>query len=357
MWALGNIAGDSHQFRDHVLGHNVLPRLLPLTGAENKPSLRRNAVWTISNLCRGKPAPNFHLVSGAIPVLASLLNCADNQIITDACWALSYLSDGDNVKIQAILDANVCKTVVSYLSHKSQAVQTPALRIIGNIVTGDDFQTQTAIECGALPVLKQMLDNPNLKKAVKKEVCWTISNITAGQHNQIELVVQSQIFDSLIYHIQHSDFEVKKEAAWAIANATSGANEQQIAYLVSRGCIKALCELLTSSDTKVVAVSLEGLENILEKGEDEKERSGINPFADKIEDDGGVTKIERLQMHVNQNVFDRATTIIEKYFTQGSDTDEDDDENTIEPVANNDAGSFQFGARNVPSAFNFNFNN
>jgi hypothetical protein len=34
------------------------------------------------------------------------------------------------------------------------------------------------IECGALQVLSRLLTNQ--KKAVRKEVCWSLSNITAG---------------------------------------------------------------------------------------------------------------------------------------------------------------------------------
>jgi importin subunit alpha-1 len=58
-------------------------------------------------------------------------------------------------------------------------VLVPALRTVGNIVTGNDMQTQVIINCGALPCLLQLLMGTH-KKSIKKEACWTISNITAG---------------------------------------------------------------------------------------------------------------------------------------------------------------------------------
>lgn len=78
----------------------------------------------------------------ALPVLAQLLYFQDEEVLTDACWALSYLSDGTNDKIQAVLETGVCARLVELLMHTNPSVQTPALRTIGNIVTGDDLQTQ-----------------------------------------------------------------------------------------------------------------------------------------------------------------------------------------------------------------------
>lgn len=60
-----------------------------------------------------------------------------------------------------------------------------ALRAVGNIVTGDDIQTQVVLNCSVLPCLLSLLGSP--KETIRKEACWTISNITAGNKNQIQV--------------------------------------------------------------------------------------------------------------------------------------------------------------------------
>lgn len=51
----------------------------------------------------------------AIPALERLIQSNDEEVLTDACWALSYLSDGTNDKIQAVIDAGVCPRLVELL--------------------------------------------------------------------------------------------------------------------------------------------------------------------------------------------------------------------------------------------------
>lgn len=176
IWALANIAGDSPEYRDLVLRAGAMPPLLQLIRPDAKLTIQRNATWGLSNFCRGKPQPDFDSVRACLPKLAELIGHKDEEILADACWALSYLSDGVDDKIQAVIDAGVCPRLVKLLVHPNAGIQTPALRTVGNIATGNDLQTQFIINHHALPNLLALLSSP--KKGIRKEACWTLSNIT-----------------------------------------------------------------------------------------------------------------------------------------------------------------------------------
>jgi hypothetical protein len=60
IWGLGNIAGDSAKVRDIVISAgavNPIANILDLAAPGS--SFVRNASWTLSNFCRGRPAPDF----------------------------------------------------------------------------------------------------------------------------------------------------------------------------------------------------------------------------------------------------------------------------------------------------------
>ncbi|GLT32541.1 hypothetical protein SLA2020_072020 [Shorea laevis] len=350
VWALGNVAGDSPRCRDLVLSHGALLPLLAQLNEHAKLSMLRNATWTLSNFCRGKPQPPFEQVRPALPALERLVHSNDEEVLTDACWALSYLSDGTNDKIQAVIEAGVCPRLVELLLHPSPSVLIPALRTVGNIVTGDDMQTQCIINHGALPCLLSLLTH-NHKKSIKKEACWTISNITAGNKEQIQAVIDAGIIGPLVNLLQNAEFDIKKEAAWAISNATSGGAHEQIKYLVSQGCVKPLCDLLVCPDPRIITVCLEGLENILKVGEAEKAAGAsgdVNVYGQLIEDAEGLEKIENLQSHDNNEIYEKAVKILETYWL------EEEDE-TLPPGDGTQQG-FQFGGNEVPvpsGGFNF----
>ena len=56
IWCLGNIAGDSHLFRDSIVNEGAIDKIsVILSQAPPETSLVRNASWTLANFGKGKP--------------------------------------------------------------------------------------------------------------------------------------------------------------------------------------------------------------------------------------------------------------------------------------------------------------
>eukprot|EP01059_Diplonema_ambulator_P007171 TRINITY_DN1667_c0_g1_i1.p1 TRINITY_DN1667_c0_g1~~TRINITY_DN1667_c0_g1_i1.p1 ORF type:complete len:510 (+),score=168.02 TRINITY_DN1667_c0_g1_i1:593-2122(+) len=330
IWAIGNIAGDCAKFRDLILSMNVMHSIIHIIASGPNISLLRNAVWAMSNLCRGSPIPLFEYVKPALPVLADLLmRCQDEEVLIDSCWALSYISNGPDDRVDAVLASNVVPRLIQLLTQAIPTIQVPALRAVGNLVTGNDDQTQAVINCGVLPPLHFLLQSP--KPTVRKETCWAISNITAGTTHQIQAVFTAGLIGPVIQRLQSAELQVKKEAAWVINNAASGGTPEQVNFLVQEGCIPALCELLTYADTKVLTVALEALDNILKVGQAAKEHTGNdNPFVQPIVQCGGMDRIEALQNHADDSIYTLVVSMLEKYFE-------------VETIDVNEAEKFNFG--------------
>ncbi|KAK7337678.1 hypothetical protein VNO77_18263 [Canavalia gladiata] len=314
VWALGNIAADSPSCRDIVLDHGALLPLLPLLNTDTEISKLRIATWALSNFCHGKQPPvDFEQVKPALPVLRQLIYLTDTEILTDVCRALSYLSDGPIEKVQAVIEQGVCPRLVELLLHISDEVTIPAIRTLGNVVAGNDALAQLVIDNQVLPRLFRLLTQ-NRNKIILKEVCWTISNITAGNRTQKQAFIEANLIFPLIHLLDFGEFDIKKEAAWAISNATSAGSHEQIKILAIQGCIQPLCDLLGCPDPKIVTCCLEGLENILFVGEAYKKTEGVNIFAQMVHDCGGQEKIEFLQTHESTEIFERSMMILERFW-------------------------------------------
>jgi importin subunit alpha-6/7 len=97
-----------------------------------------------------------------------------------------------------------------------------------------------------------------------------------------------------------------------------------------------LCDLVQAPDVRVVAVSLEGLENILASGE--KLRSehpdGKNPYAVMIEQFGGVRMLDRLHKHPNRSLVEKASGLLHAYF--------DNNNQNIAPNISSDRRTYDF---------------
>ncbi|KOM39283.1 hypothetical protein LR48_Vigan03g266500 [Vigna angularis] len=321
IWILGGIANGCPDFRDLILSHGALIILLSQLEPQSSMSIVRAATWSLSVLLRGMPPVDFEQVKIALPALQRLIHATDEDVLTDTCWTLAYLSESHMDNIQAIIELGVCPKLVQLLQYPSDGVILPALLALGNIAVGGGAhtqilpssnsiatkKTQLLIDNQLLPCLRQLLER-EYTRLIFKEASWIIAFITSGTPAQVQAVIDADIIPSLVKVVHNAEFEVKKEAACAIFNVTCIGSDDNIRVLAAEGCIEALCELLTCPEPKLVAICLGGLLIILNVGEADKDEKG-NVFAQRLEECGGLEKIETLQLHENSDIHTRALWI------------------------------------------------
>uniref|UniRef100_A0A8C7VP89 Importin subunit alpha n=1 Tax=Oncorhynchus mykiss TaxID=8022 RepID=A0A8C7VP89_ONCMY len=329
VWALGNIIGDGPQCRDYVISLGVVKPLLSFINPSIPITFLRNVTWVIVNLCRNKdPPPPMETVQEILPALCVLIYHTDINILVDTVWALSYLTDGGNEQIQMVIDSGVVPFLVPLLSHQEVKVQG----CYGDRIT-------------ATSVVMSHVHSQMPRDRLVREAVWFLSNITAGNQQQVQAVIDAGLLPMIIHQLAKGDFGTQKEAAWAISNLTISGRKDQVEYLVQQNVVPPFCSLLSVKDSQVVQVVLDGLKNVLIMAGEE-----ASTIAEIIEECGGLEKIENLQQHENEDIYKLAFEIIDQYFS-GDDIDEDP---SLIPEATQ-GGTFNFDPATNLQAKEFKF--
>uniref|UniRef100_A0A914RKU6 Uncharacterized protein n=1 Tax=Parascaris equorum TaxID=6256 RepID=A0A914RKU6_PAREQ len=176
-WAITNLACWPHAVCEQIIAHQAIWAIGNI--ASDCPSCRlahkRNIIWAMTQILRGgsphiPPAQTQAALNGLLPLLYD----DDEKLRSDATWGVAYLANSFNegeARLLGLLD--------------DPNTVDAALRAIGNIVAGDDEQTQRVIDAGVLPKLGKLLKE-STSASQRKELVWIVSNIAAGTHSQID---------------------------------------------------------------------------------------------------------------------------------------------------------------------------
>jgi hypothetical protein len=260
-WAVGNVAGEGSRYRDILLS---VPGLVGAVATRcSSPGTdvvhRRNALWTVSNLCRGKPPPPLEKIGPVLQHLKIVFETVtDEASLVDALWAVSYISDGSNDRIQAVIDSGVLNFIPALLKgytlppapfddgssapREHDYVQTPSIPVppqaIGYMLKfvppGKKLQDLMFLckdwlydvflldinlyNCARAPATQSVeLQTPALR---------TCGNIVTGTDVQTDAALDLGLLPFLENLMVHAKRSIRKECAWTLSNITAGSTAQ-----------------------------------------------------------------------------------------------------------------------------------
>lgn len=314
-WLTANITRDSAKVREAVLQTAGLSRLLTVLNESPRPSLAKVTITAVANLCRGKPAPEYAVSRPALPYLAAvLLRLDDNETLKDCLWAISSMCEGEESRIEDLLDTGVVPRLIVLARSEQTKVQHPALRCIGNVVAGSAPQTEKVIGAGLIEVLEVLVKSPRL--TIRKEAAWITSNLSAGSIPQLQRLLQSSLFPSLLSLLPSDSPTIQSEVFYALLNLALSDTREAPLFLLQQGSVQVVKQVLESNTCpKVLQAALELIAALLEAGKKYfTEGSGRNKVCEEVERTGCLEAIEDLQKHTSHFVYSKAVKVLESYF-------------------------------------------
>lgn len=311
-WALGNLAGDGAHLRDNLLQFGILDSFLELADPNAGLKFLRQAVWAIQNFFRWKNPPcPLEYMQRALPVLQPLTGSQDEDIASNATWAVCYISDVCDAAYDYILE-HFGARLVENIKGKFTNSQLPSLRVLGTIMSGSHEQTDRVLGLRVLDCFRKLLKSE--KPNIRKDAAWAISNVAAGTPMQINQIINANLVPDLIVVASGDDVHrVRQEATWALCNIVNAGNRQQVDYLIHQEVLPVFLNMVGPElQPGILVAILEAIFALLSNSNTEEG----NFLADILEEMGADEKIEQLCGSENEDVSSIAQRITDTFFSR-----------------------------------------
>ncbi len=240
VWLFGNISGENAELRDVVLNAKDF--------LKNFLAAARNSTWywVANNLSRFKPRPKVKHASVIFSAVLREVFKLSGESLIDACWCIANASEED------VLQSHITEAHMRFLLDRvlDKKLQSPVLRALGNISSGEMQSTRRLCDLGLveklktlllrvysteayleskrcidalpLPIAEEILEHfspatvPHNLDVLFKEVLWTISNVLANAEQEARLI-DAETFRVATLFTQCTAL-IAKEAFWIGSN-------------------------------------------------------------------------------------------------------------------------------------------
>lgn len=296
IWGLGNIAGDCQEYRKMVLDAGVLWKIVKigrgLLGDSGRIDLLRVITWAVFCMLSGKLVPAEQLL-GILPDIQAFCQIEDLALRKDLLWILAYITETDEKLCVEIVKLGLCELAVQALRANEETHIMPSVRLLGNIAAGDNALTQKTLEQGLLDVFFPLVQFRDY--SIRKEVQWTLSNITAGTSAQRDFFLNHPIAREALIGFQDPVEAVRLETSWVYHNLAAAGSQMQCLSLFDLGIIPQLRDRF-QDDPRLVRNLLVIIYKLLDAGYALSQRTGSphSPVTEQLIASGCHQQLESL---------------------------------------------------------------
>ncbi|RCI03158.1 Importin alpha subunit (Karyopherin alpha subunit) (Serine-rich RNA polymerase I suppressor protein) [Rhizopus stolonifer] len=280
-WALGNIAGESPQYREELMKkgftHSIVTVLNSIydeaydeaTYSQYEHGKMRFAeeedyanvealLWALSNMSRGGfcVAEYFRHYLPMFETFSKYIVFDYPKLEIEVCWGLSRIlynmHDVHEFHKRNHISDELCERLSGLLNHGIPKVVVPAIRTVVNITSGPNENVLGLLRTPILSSITRLLE-PQAPNEIRKDAYLVISNLAAGNNDMIDhvlshkvvmlnvvahITVPGHIYDahskqwnatvSHAYYYRNDEWKVTKEALWIIFNIISLGSDNSV---------------------------------------------------------------------------------------------------------------------------------
>lgn len=365
-WALGNLAGESSDFRQVLTANGVLPPLCALLQSSTEVALLEEVAWCISNMAQGQAPLEQLLKANIVPaLLAQLKKNSSPALVSQIAWLLSYFTAQNGAVLQLVVKAGLVQQLLALVhvplssaaapfaakasassssplsssssspskalpkpqwAHSSdeevraeQARLIPYVRIIGHVAAGPDEYTDLLLQNKhTIEVLRLCLGAKH--RALKKEGAWAISNIAGGRAEHVTAV--AVLLEPMCQLLVNTQFDIQKEVAFGLWNLARDPRSEQSLFrrMVGLGVVPCFMQFMMVPDAEANLLGLRFAQKLLDTHPD---------GSVLVQEARGIDGLEHLMRSDNDELYEVSTRLMDKYFGEDVDFDVDDGNATM----------------------------
>lgn len=265
LWALANIAGTGKKYRVCILETKFLDLLREfLLKTEVKINVIKCASWCLRNLIEKDVELKDYQSVEVYELVKELLMLDFTKVNLNCLCVLDTLTH--NGYLRGIMDTEIIKRILFFLGDNDDNLKYKACAVIGNIIYQSCTGTNLLLDVGVLDIINYNIES--LNPSIRKESCWIVQNILAGDETQAKTILGHSLMPKFIRCIGDIDFGVRLEASYGMKSLSlqnKNLNlKNQVLKLIEYDVLSHIVVCLQIKDKKMISNLVDFLENLLE---------------------------------------------------------------------------------------------